>query len=200
MKTTTRKKLWVILLAGCALVLSQGFREVAADQGFTPLTELAGTFSFTAHGALAFCLANTPAQPLALCGSPNSTVVPFTIEDVGAVTLDATGSGCGTFTETQAASPVGTSPTTVRVLQSVIQTTTYDPTTGQGDASLSNYVGGQCTGATFDSTGATLVSNQIYHFALSSGGQRLDFVVTSLIPQAGIGFGGFSLSGTLLRQ
>jgi hypothetical protein len=200
MKKTARKKLWVILLAGCAVILSQGFRKVAADQGFTPLTELAGTFSFTLNGSLAMCLGNTPDHLLALCGSLNSTVVPFTIVEVGAYTLDTTGSGCGTITETQAATPVGASPTTVRVLHSVVQTTTYDPITGQGDASVTNYVGGQCTDTTFDSNGATLASNQIYHFALSSGGQRLDFVVTSLIPQASIGIGGFSLSGTLLRQ
>jgi hypothetical protein len=200
MKTTTRKKLMVILLAGCALVISQGVREVAADQGFTPLTEVAGTFSFTLNGSLALCLGNAPDHPPALCGSLNSTVVPFTIVEVGAYTFDTAGNACGTITETQAATPVGTSPPTVRLLHSVSQTTSYDPITGQGDVSVTNYVGGQCDGATFDSDGATVASNQTYHFALSSGGQRLDFVVTSFTPLAGLGSGGFSLAGTFLRQ
>jgi hypothetical protein len=201
MKKTTRKQLGVILLAGCTLALSQGVRRVAAAQGFTPLTEVAGTFSFTLNGSLALCLGNTPDRPPALCGSLNSTVVPSTLVEVGVYTFDTAGNACGILTETETASPVGTALPTVRVLHSVLQTTTYDPTTGQGDTSVTNYVGGQCTGATFDNTdGATVASNQTYHFALSSGGQRLDFVVTSHIPLAGLGTGGFSLSGTLLRQ
>lgn len=204
MSKTTKKQLWGILLAGCVLVLRQGFHNGAVAQvltpPFTPLTELAGTFSFTLNGALALCLGNTPDRPPALCGSPNSTVVPSTVVEVGVYTFDTAGTACGTLTETEAASPVGTASPTVRVLHSVLQTTVYDPTTGQGDASVTNYVGGQCTGATFDSTGTTVASNQTYHFALSSGGQRLDFVVTSHIPLAGLGTGGFSLSGTFLRQ
>ena len=50
------KKLMVIVLAGCALVMSQGFREVAALQGWTPLENLAGTYSTTGQGLYSFAL------------------------------------------------------------------------------------------------------------------------------------------------
>ncbi len=193
------KKLMVIVLTGCALGLSQGVRNVAADQGWTPLEELAGTYALTAHGSIAVCLANTPPFPLATCGSPGSIVVPLTLQDVGVDTLDAEGNSCTTYTETQAAFPVGASPTTVVVAHIVGQLTSYDPTTGTGDGSFTSYIGGQCHGASFDRTGATVASTGTDHFAVSNRGKRADFVVTSVTNSAGA-LGGVSLSGTLLRD
>jgi hypothetical protein len=151
-------------------------------------------------------LANTPTHPLTACDSANSTAVPHTIEDVGVYTLDNDGNGCGTIVETEAPFPVGTSPTTVLEIHSVSHTTKYDPKTGTGDASVTNYSGGKCNDssfdgpASFDSTGAIVISTLTEHFTVSEGGQRLDFVVTFLTNPVGLGIGGFSLPGTLLRK
>jgi hypothetical protein len=75
----------------------------------------------------------------------------------------------------------------------------YDPTTGTGDGSFTNYFGGTCHGATFDSTGATAVATGTYHFVASKGGKQIDAVVTSLTNSVG-SFGGFSITATVLRQ
>ena len=58
------KKLMLIVLAGCSLVLSPSIQTVAAHQGYTPLEDLAGTYADTYQGSVAFCLATTP--PFAL--------------------------------------------------------------------------------------------------------------------------------------
>jgi hypothetical protein len=125
--------------------------------------------------------------------------VPLTLQDVGVDTLDTEGNSCATYTETQTALPVSASPTTVVVTHLVGQLTSYDPTTGTGDGSFTSYVGGQCHGASFDRTGATVASTGADHIAVSNRGKQIDFVVTSITNSAGA-LGGVSFSGTLLRE
>jgi hypothetical protein len=92
----TRKKLMVLLLAGCALVLSQGFRTVAAgDDNEIPLNKLAGTYAVTEHGSVFFCVQDTSPFPPAECGSPGSFGIPLTVLAVGSVT-GAKGPSCAT--------------------------------------------------------------------------------------------------------
>jgi hypothetical protein len=195
----TMKKLWVILLAGCALVISQGFREVAADQGYTPLEQLAGTYSETVRGSYFLCLAHAEPSPPANCGSPGSTGVPINALAVGASTFNAEGNGCVTWTETDSDSPVDASPPTVFVVHQTAQTTNYDPTTGTGDGNFTNYFGGKCNGSTFDSTNATVASTGTYHFVVTERGKRVESIVTSLTTPGGA-IGDFSISGTALRE
>jgi hypothetical protein len=80
----------------------------------------------------------------------------------------------------------------------------YDPATGTGDFSLSEYRGGKCIGSTFDSTGATKTNALVFHFAVSDGGKRIDMIATSAIGFAagttGNSIGGNSLSCANLRQ
>jgi hypothetical protein len=61
------KKLMVLVLAGCLVVMSPGFSKGAADddddQGDQiPLRKLAGIYSETLHGSIALCLGSTPFQ------------------------------------------------------------------------------------------------------------------------------------------
>jgi hypothetical protein len=200
------KKLLGVVLAGCALGLSLGAREVAAGQGFTPPAALAGTYAITAHGSVFFCVQSTPPYLPAQCGSPGVLRFPLTVQDVGTVTQDEQGNACATLTETNSDHPVDPSPPFVIVFHQVSKATSYDPTTGEGDVSFTTYVGGQCTvgpfggtGTTFDSTGALVANTGTAHFVASNNGARLDVVITSLTsPQGAIG--DFSLSGTALRQ
>src|SRR5713226_4069165 len=119
------KKLMVILLAGCVVVMNQGFREVAAgedcrdngaEEGCTiSLADLAGTYSITAQGSIALCFTDTPPIHLAKCGSTGSVDVPFSVLLIGAVTRDASGNTCAAFTQTTSHLPVGTTPPFVNV-------------------------------------------------------------------------------------
>ena len=198
---STMKKLIVILLAGCVLVISQGFQTAAADdEGHreTSLRKLSGTYALTVHGSFFFCLDSNPPHGPVTC-TEGSTGVLIDALAVGAYTSDTTGNSCVTWTETENVLPVSAAPPTVFVIHQTAKITNYDSTTGTGDGAFTNYFGGTCHGSTFDSTGATIAATGTYHFAVSNGGKRSDSVVTSLTNSVGA-FGGFSISGTSLRQ
>ncbi|HEV8715900.1 MAG TPA: hypothetical protein VGX03_24115, partial [Candidatus Binatia bacterium] len=111
--------------------------------------------------------------------------MPLSVLVVGAVTGDDKGNLCGTLTETVSDLPVDISPPAVVVFHNISKVTSYDSTTGTGDASFTNYIGGHCHGARFDSTGATVASTGTSHFAASNRGKRIDYVVTSLTDPVG---------------
>src|SRR5262249_45424650 len=123
------KKLMVIVLAGCVLAMSQGVRTVAADQGWTPLEELAGTYAVTVQESLAVSLANTPSHPPAPC-SPDSTVARLSVLGVGSAAFDEAGNFCVTFTVTLTDLPADASPTASFVVHNLGRITSYDPRTG----------------------------------------------------------------------
>jgi hypothetical protein len=193
------KKLMVILLVGCTLVIGQGSKEVTAHQGYTPLEELAGTYALTAQGSFFFCFTPAPPFPPAACGSPGSAGIPVSAVEVGVVTADTAGNACATIKETLSQLPVTASPSGVVVINVVSKVTSYDPRTGTGDRSSIGYSGGKCKGATFDRTGATAGSSSTEHFAVSNNGKRIDAVVTSLTNPDG-SIGGFSISVTQVRE
>ena len=193
------KKLMVILLAGCALVISLDFREVAAEQQGTPLEELAGTYALTAHGSFFFCFVPNPPFPPAQCGSPGSAGAPIGALQVGAITYDTAGNWCATLTETDTVLPVDAFSHSVSVFNVAGKTTSYDPTTGTGEDSFTSYSGGQCHSATFDSAGATVGNIGTEHFAVSNRAKRIDYAVTSITNSVG-SIGGISFSDTALRQ
>ena len=100
--------------------------------------------------------------------------------EAGATVRDSAGNGCGTHTAVVAFSPpVPQAPFVVPVTH-VFKVTKYDPTTGIGDQSLTEYSGGTCNGAIFNNTGATLSVTGTLHFVVSEGGNRIDNIVTSL--------------------
>ncbi|MBI3757859.1 MAG: hypothetical protein HY267_07780 [Deltaproteobacteria bacterium] len=193
------KKLMVIVVVGFALVVSQGFQKVAADEKGTPLRKLAGTYALTSQASFFLCFSTTPPFPLAECGSVGSTGAPFSALAVGVITFDAAGNWCATWTEADSTSPLTASPPTISVLNSSGKIVSYDPTTGTGESSSTSYFGGKCTGAVFDSTGATFANNVTSHIVVSNRGERIDTVNTSLTIPGGI-LGGFSVPTTLLRQ
>jgi hypothetical protein len=126
-------------------------------------------------------------------------VVPLTLQDVGVGTFDTNGNECVSTTEVVSAFQDTATPDEVAIVQIVFNTTSYDLTTGISDGSFTGYVGGQCHGATFDPTGATVGSTGTFHAVLSDGGKRQDFVLTSVNDAAG-SLGSASISGTQLRQ
>jgi hypothetical protein len=203
------KKLMVILLLGCALVINPDFRKVALADGFgrshsgeeIPLSALAGTYAMVPNGSgsIALCFESASPYPPAPCDSPNLIVGLFTTISVGAETFDHKGNSCGTMTGTFSNLPLGASPPAVSVSHITATTTSWDPTLGTGDQSVTSWVGGQCHGATFDSTGATVESTLTAHLTASDHGNRVDYIITSATNAVG-SIGAFSLSGYLLRH
>jgi hypothetical protein len=191
-----------MVFAVVALVLLADQRA-AADEGI-PLEALAGNYASTCQGTLAICLDSKTFAP-ANCGTGSPVVLPLTDLDVGALTRDDQGNACATGLGVDADLPVDKTPPFVsKVHPSVAKTLNYDPATGTGDISVSEYSGGKCFGSTFDSTGAKQTAAFVFHFAASNGGKRIDMIVTSAVAfvtgTTGNFFGGFSLACTNLRQ
>jgi hypothetical protein len=195
------KKLLLILVAAIVLVMSQGLREVAAgdDEGIA-LKSLAGNYSSTAQGSFALCFGPAPTFTQVSCtASPGPAfVVPQTGVDVGNGTADKEGNSCTTYTQTTTDLPPDLSPPFVQVLHNVGKTKSYDSATGSGDATFISYSDGHCVGAVCIGC-ATVNSTGTDHFVVAHRGERLDFILTSLIDPVG-GVGDFSYSGTNLRQ
>lgn len=171
-----------LLLGALAIALAAGPQVMAAGADEIPFP--AGKFSLTSQGSEASC-------------SGGSCVVLSVIE-AGAMTRDREGNACGSHAAVvNTVPPSASPPTVVPSVTTVFKVTHYDPTTGTGDESLTEYSGGSCNGATFNSTGATQVVSGALHFAVSNGGNRIDSVITALNIR---GLGGFSIRFTERRQ
>ena len=179
--------------------MSQGLREVAGDddEGIS-LKSLAGKYADTLHGSFALCLDPKNNFAEISCTDTKAVVFPQTTIDVGNETDDTKGNSCETYTETDTDLPPDLSPPFVAVFHSVAKVTSYDPATGSGDGTFTNYSGGKCVGVEFKSSGATVTNNGTFHFVVSEE-KRVDFVITSVTDPVG-GIGDFTLSGTNLRQ
>ena len=136
----------------------------------------AGTFSSTVTGSLAVCL-NPTTFALEACTTKGVLVAPITVLVVGSNVSDAKGNACSSVVETDSDFPVDASPPLVTMNEhSVSKLTTYDPNTGVGDGTSITYIGGQCKGALFDSTGATVASTGTFHVVVSENGNRVDAI------------------------
>jgi hypothetical protein len=188
-------------VAGLALLAD---KRAAADGGI-PLEDLAGNYASTCQGTFAICL-NPSTFAFADCATTaGAIIVPLTDLDVGALTRDEQGNACSIFLGVDVSLPVGKNPPSVSpVHPATAKILNYDPATGTGDISVSEYMGGKCIGSTFDSTGAKHIATFVFHIAASDGGKRVDMIVTSAIAYVtdttGNFIGGHSLSCANLRQ
>ena len=132
------------------------------------------------------------------CSIAGSVATPANIGLVGQGTRDNKGNICETFTAT-VGFPLSAFPPIVVSEQEIFTKITYDPATGSGDASFTNYTGGKCTGSKFISTGATVVDTGTIHFVFSGNGNREDYILTTLVNPQG-SYGAFNLVGFRLKQ
>jgi len=117
----------------------------------------------------------------------------LTVLSVGDGYADAKGNVCITQTETDSDFPVDSTAPFFTVGEHVVsKVTAYNPTTGSGTNTFKGYVGGHCNGASFTSTGATLVSFGTGHFNVSENGNRVDGLVIKIQNPTG-SLGDFSL-------
>jgi hypothetical protein len=204
------KKLFLTLGVSFAFVVGLHFvnphsSEVSAHTGMPKDKDHgnfllpSGQFTVTSQGSLGVCI-NPATFTEESCGTAGALVIPETELYAGVTAVDKEGTSCVTFTTTDTTFPVGAvPPTVISNAHCVGKILNYDSTIGAGDGSYTVFIGGQCNGATFDSAGATETKTGNFHFVVSDGGNRSDFIITSLTDQVG-GVAGFSFSGTYLRQ
>lgn len=170
-----------MLLGALAIGLAAGPQAMAGESGGIPLP--AGNFSLTTRGTEASC-------------SGNNCIV-LNIIEAGAEVRDSEGNACGTHVSVVNTIPPGAAAPTVDPITHVFKVIHYDPSTGTGDESLTEYFGGSCQGAILNSTGATQVLTGTVHFTISNAGKRIDSIVTSLTIAA---TGGYSINFTERQQ
>ncbi len=165
-----------------------------------PLSSLAGTYSYTAHGNFSICLDSSFTE--VSCTSSAAVAFPTTEVDVGQGTKDKNGHTCITWTTTDSDLTPGTSASTVGQGYDADTTTSYDPKTQSGNESYTFYSSssGKCVGANFVSSGTpVIVASGTYHFVVSANGTREDFMFTALTDPVG-GLTDFAWSGTAFQQ
>jgi len=145
------------------------------DQGVT-LASLAGKFAGRGSGFFTLCFNAGFTAPEDCATAPHP--VPFNQTGIFYRTGDAAGNFCGVVTTTVAPVsgtkfPAGVSTSTT------VGTTSFDPTTGSGTETFSRYHGGTCSGAVFDSNGATPLGTTTRRFVVSDSGDRIESIVTS---------------------
>ena len=188
------------ILGGIALLMLPGLAK--AGSSGRPLSSLAGTYSYTAHGNFGYCLESPSYTVEVSCTNPAAVAFPITEVDVGQGTRDKNGHACITWTTTDSDLTPGTSASNVGQGYDADTTTSYDPTTQSGDESYIFYSSssGKCVGAKFVSSGTpVIVASGTYHFVVSANGTREDFMFTALTDPVG-GLTDFAWSGTAFQQ
>lgn len=169
--------LFFIATAACGPVEMN--RARTGDGGSATLASLAGKFALKSSGSYTICFGAS--RSTVDCASSPHQEVPFNMTAVAHYIRDAAGNSCGVTALT-------ITPTDARVFHftrlnfastAVSTTTSFDPTTGSGSDNVSQYHGGRCVGAAFDSTGAILTGTGTQSFMVSDSGNRIDAIVTS---------------------
>ena len=198
------KKLFLILIAAFAVVMAHDFSGAFAgdhdgDGGEIPLSKLAGKYSVTFQAGGFFTLCFKPDfSATESCSTPGAALINIYAGTVGQSTQDKDGDFCQKVTG--ASTTLGQpTPPSVFVFFSVGKVTNYDPATGGGDISFTNYTGGKCIGSKFDSTGATIAQTGTSHFVASDDGERVDGATTTFTDALG-DIGGFNIPTTALKQ
>jgi hypothetical protein len=193
------KKLFMILVAIFASVISENLSRVAAGEGDIPLSVLAGGYASTVQGSIAVCSDPTTFLEES-CTTAGALVIRSTRLSVGKIAIDSQGNVCAEYSLVNSNLPLGASPPRVfPAINIAAETLNYDPASGTGDWPFTSYTGGKCNGATFDSTGATVRGTGTVHFIASGNGKRIDGIFTADTDTVG-GIGDFSLSTVNLKQ
>ena len=175
-----------------------GVSHAQDDQGGVTLASLAGKFSGRFSGFFTLCL--SAGVPIACSSvSPVPTAVAVNLTEIEQITGDEAGNSCAVSIATAAPVSGTTSPALLNSPITVRTNTSFDPATGSGTESASEYVGGHCNGAVFDMTGATLTATYTDSFDVSDSGNRIEVIANTLNAVGGFAEG-LVESGTLIRQ
>src|SRR6266852_5603370 len=179
--------LGLLLLTATMACGRVGMSQPQASDRDVRLGSLAGKFETRGSGVYTLCFRENFTKKVDCASAPHEEV-PFKLTAVSHNIRDAVGNCCAFTTMTGA-------PTDVLAYSAkyaswgllkinftrtnVSTTTSFDPTTGSGTAEFSQYHGGSCAGAAFDSTGAILTGTGTQSFMASDSGNRIDAIVTS---------------------
>jgi hypothetical protein len=138
-----------------------------------------GRYSFAIQGSVAQCFNPTTNAPEA-CSTSGAVAVAFSVLQLGHITYSS-GMGCAIVLIVSNSLPPNASPPRVASpVTGTVKITDYDPTTGIGTISFTYYSGGSCSGANFNSAGATEISFGTLQFVVTDGGKQVAEVVTQL--------------------
>jgi hypothetical protein len=138
-----------------------------------------GRYSFAIQGSVAQCFNPTTNAPEA-CSTSGAVVVAFSVLQAGHITYSS-GIGCEEVIQVVNSLPPNASPPIVSSsVTGTAKITNYDPTTGIGTSSFTRYSGGSCSGANFNSAGATETSSGTLQFVVTDGGKQVEDIVTQL--------------------
>jgi hypothetical protein len=171
-----------LLLLMAAMACGQVRSQAPANGGGVTLASLAGKFETRGSGSYTICLNASLSAPVDCASAPHQEM-PFNLTSVSHGSRDAAGNSCAVTILTN--SPVyGTISPAFRARlnntrTNVSTTTSFDPIALSGSSSFSQYRGGRCIGAVFDSTGAILTGTGTQSFMVSDSGNRIDTIVTS---------------------
>ncbi len=177
----------LLLMATAACGPVEMNRARTSDVGDVTLASLAGKFKTRGSGVYTLCFRENFTETVDCASAPHEEA-PFELTGVSHNIRDAAGNSCAFTTVTGAPTDVlayGAKYATWGIAKisftrtNVSTTTSFDPTTGSGSASFSQYRGGSCAGAAFDSTGAILTGTGTQSFMASDSGNRIDAIVTS---------------------
>jgi hypothetical protein len=198
------KKFFLILIAGFALVVAHDFNRVYAgdhdgDRGDgIPLSKLAGKFATAYQGSITTCFNPKTFPATENCFATGAMPIAANAVFVGQLTHEKDGDSCLTATITLG-TPGAPNPPFSEVFHAANKVTNYDPATGSGDQSFTNYTGGKSIESKIDKKGATVQNTGTFHFVASDNGERTDAVGTSLTDSLG-DIGASNLAGFYLKQ
>ncbi|MBV8134959.1 MAG: hypothetical protein JO121_04845 [Deltaproteobacteria bacterium] len=157
-----------------------------------------GVYSTTIQGSVAQCFDPSTHAP-ETCSTSGALVVAFSVLQLGHITYSS-GIACEEITLVVSGLPPNASPPIVSSATGTAEITNYDPTTGIGTSSFTRYSGGSCSGANFNSEGATETSFGTLQFVVTDGGKQDSQVVTQLEGSPTNNVGSVSLSITEQKQ
>jgi hypothetical protein len=199
MKVRIATGLGLVLLMAAMVGGPVRVSQAQDDEGGVTLASLAGKYAARGSGFETVCF-NAGFTALADCSLSTSHLVPFESAFVSHFTRDKAGNTCVVINITSAPVSGTNSPALGNPPQTfVITTISFDPTTGSGTESFSQYQGGGCNGVVFNSAGATLVATGTQSLAVSDSGKRIEIITTSFNAVGNI-IQGVVSSATAIRQ
>jgi hypothetical protein len=189
--------LGLVLLMATMIGGPVGVSPAQADD--VTLADLAGRYAARGSGFLTLCRNAGLTGPQDCATAPN--LVPINITEIWHSTQDTAGHICSVNISTQARVFGQNFPAFVNPHFDVWTINSFDPSTGSGTGSASQYVGGSCNGAAFNSTGATKVATFTFSFDVSDSGNRIELILTSSSPVGGAPrvVAGLVFSATVIR-
>jgi len=162
------------LLRGAGIALLGGVltgSAVKISHAKDALSELAGKYAAKSIGFLTVCSNG--------CSNSSPILIQLNTASVAQGVADLKGNFCATAEAASSATTGSSSPATVTTKEVTGSVVSYDSVTRQAEVEFSIYSGGQCSGAVFDSTGATLKATGTSHEVFSESGKLIDSIVTS---------------------